>query len=128
MLEVLGEPYLRTARANGASELRVVRGDALRNGMSPIITMIGMDVGIAIGIGMYVETVFRLPGLGRTMVVALGSQSGIDLPVVLGITLVVAAAVILLNLAVDLVLLVVDPRISRGADRAAARGSVGTVA
>jgi len=80
MMEVLEEPYIRTARAKGASELRVERGHALRNGMSPIITMIGMDVGMAIGIAMYVESVFRLPGLGRTMVVALGSPSGIDLP------------------------------------------------
>jgi peptide/nickel transport system permease protein len=114
MLEVLEEPYIRTARAKGASELRVVRGHALRNGISPIVTMVGMDAGLAIGLAMYVETVFGLPGLGRTTIFALGSQTGIDLPVILAVTLFAAAAVILLNLVVDLVLVAIDPRISRG--------------
>ena len=121
MLEVLEEPYIRTARAKGASELRVVGAHALRNGISPIVTMIGMDAGMAIGIAMYIETVFVLPGLGRTTVLALGNQSGIDLPVILAVTLVAAAAVILLNLVVDLVLLAVDPRISRAGLRGIVR-------
>lgn len=121
MLEVLDEPYIRTARAKGASELRVVGGHALRNGISPIVTMIAMDAGLAIGIAMYVETVFGLPGLGRTTIYALGSQQGIDLPVILAVTLVAAAAVILLNLVVDLVLIGIDPRISRGGARAQTR-------
>ncbi|HLM35068.1 MAG TPA: ABC transporter permease [Gaiellaceae bacterium] len=121
MLEVLEEPYIRTARAKGASELRVVGGHALRNGISPIVTMIAMDAGLAIGIAMYVETVFGLPGLGRTTIYALGNQQGIDLPVILAVTLVAAAAVILLNLVVDLVLVGIDPRITRGGARADAR-------
>jgi len=66
MIEVLDEGYVRTAREKGASELGVVRGHALRNAISPIVTMIGMDAGMAIGIAMYIETVFGLPGLGRT--------------------------------------------------------------
>ena len=61
MIEVLDEPYVRTARAKGASEPQVVRRHALRNGISPIVTMIGMDIGMAIGIAMYIETVFGLP-------------------------------------------------------------------
>jgi peptide/nickel transport system permease protein len=121
MLEVLDEPYIRTARAKGAPEFRVVAGHGLRNGISPIVTMIAMDAGLAIGIAMYVETVFGLPGLGRTTIYALGSQTGIDLPVILAVTLVAAAAVILLNLVVDLVLLAIDPRISRGGARAETR-------
>ena len=128
MIDVLEEPYIRTARAKGAGELRVVRAHALRNGMGPVVTMIGMDAGMAIGIAMYVETVFALPGLGRTTIQALASQSGIDLPVILAVTLVAAAAVILLNLVADLVLLAVDPRISRTDTRSAVRAGAGSVA
>ncbi len=114
MIDVLHEPYVRTARAKGASELQVVRGHALRNAISPIVTMIGMDIGLAIGIAMYIETVFGLPGLGRTTITALNGTSGFDLPVILGITLVTGLAIILVNLAVDLSLLAIDPTISRG--------------
>jgi peptide/nickel transport system permease protein len=128
MLEVLEEPYIRTARAKGASETRVIRAHALRNGISPIVTMIGMDAGMAIGIAMYVEVVFALPGLGRTTVLALGSQNGIDLPVVLGVTLAAAATIIVLNLVVDLILFAVDPRITRAGFRGALRGGFGTAA
>jgi len=127
MMDVLEEPYIRTARAKGAGELRVVRSHALRNGMGPIVTMIGMDAGMAIGIAIYVETVFALPGLGRTTIQALANQAGIDLPVILAVTLVAAAAVILLNLVADLVLLVVDPRISRLDARGAARAGTGSL-
>jgi peptide/nickel transport system permease protein len=121
MIEVLDEPYIQTARAKGASETQVIRGHALRNAAPPLVTMLGMDAGMAIGIAMYVESVYRLPGLGRTAVLALGGPAGIDLPVVLGVTLVAAAVVILLNLAVDLIVLVVDPRISRTGVRGAVR-------
>ena len=128
MIEVLGEPYIRTARAKGASEQRVIRGHALQNGIPPVITMIGMDAGMAIGIAMYVETVFALPGLGRTTILALGGQSGIDLPLILGVTLVAATVIILLNLVADLVLLAIDPRISRPGVRGVARGGAGAAA
>ena len=121
MIEVLHEPYVRTARAKGASELQVVRGHALRNAISPIVTMIGMDIGMAIGIAMYIETVFGLPGLGRTTITALNGAAGFDLPVILGITLVTGLAIILINLVVDLTLLAIDPTISRGDRRGALR-------
>ena len=114
MLEVLDEPYVRTARAKGASELRVVRGHALRNAISPIVTMAGMDLGMAIGIALYVETVFGLPGLGRLTLAALRGSAGYDLPVIVAVVLVSAVAIIGLNLAVDLVLYALDPRIARG--------------
>src|SRR5262249_4603479 len=68
MLEVLDEPWVRTARAKGASEFRVIGGHALRNAIGPVVTMTAMDAGMAIGIAMYVETVFGLPGLGRTLI------------------------------------------------------------
>jgi peptide/nickel transport system permease protein len=113
MLEVLEEPWVRTARAKGASEFRVIRAHALRNAIAPIVTMTAMDAGMAIGIAMYIETVFGLPGLGRTMIRALAGLQGYDLPVILAVTLVAAAAIILLNLAADLVLLAIDPTVTR---------------
>jgi peptide/nickel transport system permease protein len=113
MLEVLEEPWVRTARAKGASELRVVRAHALRNAIAPIVTMTAMDAGMAIGIAMYIETVFGLPGLGRTMIRALAGFQGYDLPVILAVTLVAAAAIILLNLVADIVLLAIDPTVAR---------------
>jgi peptide/nickel transport system permease protein len=128
MIEVLGEPYIRTARAKGASEIQVVRHHALRNAMAAIVTMLGMDAGMAIGIAMYVETVYALPGLGRTTVLALGGQSGIDLPVILAVTMTAALVVIVLNLVVDLALLVIDPRISRAGARGVVRGNAGAAA
>ena len=113
MLEVLEEPWVRTARAKGASELRVVRAHALRNAIAPVVTMTAMDAGMAIGIAMYIETVFGLPGLGRTMIRALAGLQGYDLPVILAVTLVAAAAIIVLNLVADIVLLALDPTVTR---------------
>jgi peptide/nickel transport system permease protein len=113
MLEVLEEPWVRTARAKGASEFRVIRAHALRNAIAPIVTMTAMDAGMAIGIAMYIETVFGLPGLGRTMIRALAGFQGYDLPVILAVTLVAAAAIIVLNLVADIVLLAIDPTVAR---------------
>jgi peptide/nickel transport system permease protein len=113
MLEVLEEPWVRTARAKGASELRVIRVHALRNAIAPIVTMSAMDAGMAIGVAMYIETVFGLPGLGRTMIRALAGIEGYDLPVILAVTLVAAAVIILLNLLADLLLLAIDPTVGR---------------
>lgn len=128
MIEVLDEPYVRTARAKGASEPRVVRAHALRNAMPPIVTMLGMDVGTAVGIAMYIETVFGLPGLGRTTISALNNASGFDLPVIVGITLVTATAIILLNLIADLILLALDPQIARRRSRGLLRTGLGPAA
>ena len=123
MLEVLEEPYVRTARAKGASELQVVRRHALRNAIAPVVTMVGMDAGMAVGIALYVETVFALPGLGRTTIGALQGFTGFDLPVIVGIVLVTAIAIILLNLVVDLLLYAIDPTIARKGRKAAARAA-----
>ena len=117
MVEVLEEPWVRTARAKGASELRVIRAHALRNAIAPVVTMLAMDAGTAIGVAMYVETVFGLPGLGRTMIRALAGLQGYDLPVILAVTLVAATAIILLNLIADLVLLTLDPTVARRGGR-----------
>jgi peptide/nickel transport system permease protein len=112
MLEVLEEPWVRTARAKGASEFRVVRVHALRSAIAPIVTMSAMDAGMAIGVAMYIETVFGLPGLGRTMIRALAGIQGYDLPVILAVTMVAAAAIIVLNLVADIVLLAIDPTVA----------------
>jgi peptide/nickel transport system permease protein len=121
MLEVLDEPWVRTARAKGASEFRVIRSHALRNALAPIVTMTAMDAGTAIGVAMYIETVFGLPGLGRTMISALAGFQGYDLPVILGVTIVAAAAIIALNLIADLVLLAIDPTVARRSGRGVLR-------
>ena len=113
MLEVLEEPWVRTARAKGASETRVIGRHALRNAIAPVVTMAAMDLGTAIGIAMYIETVFGLPGLGRTMIRALAGLQGYDLPVILAVTLVAAAVIIVLNLVADLVVLALDPTVAR---------------
>jgi peptide/nickel transport system permease protein len=113
MLEVLEEPWVRTARAKGASEFRVVRAHALRNAIAPIVTMTAMDAGMAIGVAMYIETVFGLPGLGRTLIRALAGLQGYDLPVILAVTMVAAAAIIVLNLVADLLLVAIDPTVAR---------------
>jgi peptide/nickel transport system permease protein len=120
MLDVLEEPYVRTARAKGASEARVIRAHALRNAISPIVTMVGMDAGMAVGICLYVEAVFALPGLGRTTIAALQGFTGYDLPVIVGVVLVTGTAILLLNLAVDLALYAIDPRITRQGRKALA--------
>ena len=113
MLEVLEEPWVRTARAKGASEFHVIRAHALRNAIAPVVTMTAMDAGMAIGIAMYIETVFGLPGLGWTMIRALAGLQGYDLPMILAVTMVAASAIIVLNLLADLVLLMIDPTVTR---------------
>jgi peptide/nickel transport system permease protein len=77
------------------------------------VTMSAMDAGMAIGVAMYIETVFGLPGLGRTLIRALAGFQGYDLPVILAVTMVAAAVIILLNLVADLLLLAIDPTVAR---------------
>ena len=109
--ETLHDDFVRTARAKGAGELRVMRSHVLRNSMLAIVTMLGMDFAVAIGNAIYVEPIFGLPGLGGVAVGALRSGTGYDLPTILGITLAVSFAVIVLNLVVDVVYSLLDPRI-----------------
>jgi peptide/nickel transport system permease protein len=112
MINELGQPYVRTARAKGAGELRVVGRHALRNAILPLVTMLAMDVGTALGISVYVETVFGLPGLGSLRLHSLGGQiGGFDLPVILGLVVFTGLIVIVANLAVDLLYGVIDPRV-----------------
>jgi peptide/nickel transport system permease protein len=108
MLEVLGEDYIRTARAKGLTEPVVIGKHAMRSTMTPILTMLGMDLGALIGGAILTETTFSLPGLGQAVLKAISDK---DLPVILGVTLITSLAVIIANLLVDLLYAVIDPRV-----------------
>ena len=108
MLEVLRQDYIRTARAKGLREQSVINGHALRNALIPVITLIGLQVGIVIGGSVIMETIFVLPGMGKRMITALQSR---DTPVVLGIMFCIAIVVVAANLIVDITYSMVDPRI-----------------
>jgi peptide/nickel transport system permease protein len=108
VLEAMNEDYVRTARAKGAPEWLVMRSHVLRNAMLPVVTMLGMDIGLALGGAVFTETVFGLPGLGKR---ALESLEGFDLPAVMGIVVFATVCVIVFNLIVDLLYAVIDPRI-----------------
>jgi peptide/nickel transport system permease protein len=108
VLEALNEDYVRTARAKGAPEWLVMRSHVMRNAMLPVVTMLGMDVGLALGGAVFTETVYGLPGLGKR---ALEALEGFDLPAVMGIVVFATICVIVFNLIVDLLYAVIDPRI-----------------
>jgi peptide/nickel transport system permease protein len=125
LLDVLDADYVRAARAKGASEFRVLRRHALPNTILPVVTMLAMDIGTAVGVAVYVETVYQLPGLGRLTLGALAGDAGFDLPVIIAVVMVVGTAIILLNLLADMVLALVDPRVeARGVRRAHATAGV----
>jgi peptide/nickel transport system permease protein len=107
VIEALGEDYVRTARAKGASEERVLRHHVLRNALLPVLTMLGMDIGLALGGAVFVERVFGLPGIGG---IALQSLARRDLPVIVGVVMFATVAVIVFNLIVDLLYTTIDPR------------------
>jgi peptide/nickel transport system permease protein len=108
VLETMNEDYVRTARAKGASEIVVMRSHILRNALLPVVTLLGLDIGLLLGGAIFTETVFGLPGLGRS---ALQALNGFDLPTVMGITVFATLAVIVCNLIVDLLYALIDPRI-----------------
>lgn len=108
MLDVLGEDYVRTARAKGIGERRVIVRHALRAALTPVVTQFGIDVGALLGGVVVTETVFSLPGLGKTAIDAINQQ---DLPVIIGIVLFASAAVVVANIIVDIFYAVLDPRV-----------------
>lgn len=108
VLEALGEDYVRTARAKGASSFRILRRHVARNAFLPVVSMLGMDVGLAFGGAIFIETVFDLPGVGQALYRALSSS---DEPVILGVAILVSIAVVIANLIADLLYCVIDPRI-----------------
>jgi peptide/nickel transport system permease protein len=108
MLEVLGQDYIRTARAKGLVERRVVVRHALKNALVPIVTVIGVQAGYLLGGAVLTETVFAWPGVGTLMVQGILAR---DIPLVQGCVLVVALTFVLVNLAVDVLYAWLDPRI-----------------
>ncbi len=108
MLEVAGEDYVRTARAKGLTERRVIIKHILRSSLTPVVTMLGLDIGVLLGGAIVTERVFGLPGVGATTVQAIFDN---DLPVIQGVVLFAAFFVVMFNLAVDIFYAVLDPRV-----------------
>lgn len=108
MLDVLGEDYIRTARSKGVSERRVIYRHGLRSALTPVVTAFGIDLGQLVGGAVVTETVFSLPGLGKTAVDAINRQ---DLPVIIGVVLFASGAVVVANIGVDIVYAILDPRV-----------------
>ena len=108
VMETMSEDYVRTARAKGASSGRVMRSHILRNSMLPVVTILGMDIALALGGAIFTETIYGLPGLGRSVIVA---YEATDLPVIVGVVVFSTVVIILFNLIVDCLYAFVDPRI-----------------
>jgi len=111
MLETMGEDYVRTARAKGLAERRVVVKHGLRGALTPILTIFGLDVGLLLGGAVLTERVFSLPGLGKFTIDAITNN---DLPKVMGAVLFATFFVVIANLVVDLLYAVIDPRVRLG--------------
>ena len=111
MLEVLHEDYIRTARAKGLPPWRVVGLHALRNALIPVITVIGLETGRLLGGAILTETIFSWPGVGKWLIESIRRR---DYPVVQGGVLLAASIVILVNLSVDVLYGLVNPRIRKG--------------
>lgn len=111
MLEVLGRDYVRTARAKGVHEWRVTYRHALRNALIPVVTVVGLQFGTLLGGAVIIEQVFSLPGVGRFALEGINLR---DYPVVQGAVLLIAAAFIAVNLLVDILYSLIDPRIRYG--------------
>ena len=108
VMETMNEDFVRTARAKGAPERQVLFSHTLRNALLPVVTMLGMDIGIGLGGAIFTETVFQLPGLGQTAVIGISNQ---DLAIVQGVIVFATVAIIVFNLVVDLLYAWIDPRI-----------------
>jgi peptide/nickel transport system permease protein len=108
VMEAAADDYVRTARAKGAPESVVIRKHILRNALLPVVTLLGLDIGVALGGAIFTETVFSLPGMGQT---ALNAIANFDLPTVQGIVVFATISIIVINLVVDLLYVVIDPRI-----------------
>ena len=108
ILEVLGEDYIRTARAKGLSDAKVLRRHALRNAAVPIVTVVGIGIALLIGGAIVTESVYNIPGLGRLVVDAVLAR---DFPIIQAVILVFSVAYVVVNLVIDLAYTLFDPRI-----------------
>jgi len=108
MLEVLSMDFIRTARSKGASEVSVIGRHALRNALLPVVTLIGANIGAAVGGAIFIESVFNWPGMGLLLVNAAEAR---DYPLMMGAALLIGSFVLVINLATDLLCAAIDPRI-----------------
>jgi peptide/nickel transport system permease protein len=108
LVEVMGEDYIRTARAKGLTERRVVLRHGIRSAITPIVTAAGLDIGILLGGAILTESVFNIPGIGR---LAYESIQNSDLPMIQGTVLLGAFFIIMANLVVDIGYAMIDPRV-----------------
>ena len=111
VLEILGQDYVRTARAKGLHERVVLSRHALRNALIPAVTVMGINMGILLGGSAVIETLYVLPGVGQLVITALYNR---DLPVIQGLILYISVLYVLINLAVDLLYTYLDPRLRLG--------------
>jgi peptide/nickel transport system permease protein len=107
-METLNEDFVRTARAKGAPENRVLHAHVLRNALLPVVTMLGMDIGVALGGAIFTESVYQLPGLGQTSVIAIQNQ---DLATLQAVVVFATLCILFFNLIIDLLYAWIDPRI-----------------
>lgn len=111
MLEALNQDYVRTARAKGLTEFRVITDHALRNGLIPVVTVVGLQVGVLLGGAVITETIFAWPGLGRLLINAISQR---DYPLVQGVVFMTVLIVSIINLTVDLLYAWLNPRVGYG--------------
>jgi peptide/nickel transport system permease protein len=111
LLEVLGQDYVRTARAKGLGGVPVIGGHALPNALIPVVTVVGLQVGTLLGGAIIAETIFAWPGIGRLLIQAISQR---DYPLVQGVVLLTALTVTLINLVVDLTYGAINPRVRYG--------------
>lgn len=116
MLEVLGQEYISSARTLGIREWVVIWKDALRNALMPVVTIIGIVAGFLLGGAVVIESVFGIPGVGRLLVESFGTR---DYPVTIGVMMFIAIVFVLVNLAVDMLYGVINPRVRYAAKRGA---------
>jgi glutathione transport system permease protein len=112
MIEILGQDYIRTARAKGLAPFAIYARHALRNALPPIVTIVGLNLGAVIGGAVVTESVFSWPGVGRLLVDAVKYR---DYPVIQGVTLAAVVAVVIANLSAEVAIAALDPRMRRAA-------------
>ena len=108
IIEVMGQDYIRTARAKGLTQLRIVAKHAMRNAVIPPLTLLGIQFAVLIGGAVVTETVFARPGIGRLLVLAVLEK---DFPVVQGVVVLTTAVYVLINVAIDIAYGIIDPRV-----------------
>jgi peptide/nickel transport system permease protein len=108
MLETMGEDYIRTARAKGLPERKVIVKHGMRAALTPIVTIFGLDLGLLLGGAILTETTFSFPGLGQFTILAIQNQ---DLPEIMGVVMLAAFFIVVANMIVDILYAVVDPRV-----------------